>query len=381
MPKPLSWRRNPTSMTFDAILLMAAISVALLLTTFGHTQQGNSPQPSFERIDAHFHAASTDPVFFDMLRRLNIRVLNLCADDKHERGFKDIDLQHVIAREMFRQSGGRVMWTAALDPELIGPKGWERPDFAEVINKQLDQAFKDGAVGVKITKSIGMEYTFKNGKYLMPDDPVFDPIFEHIAAQGKTLIGHIADPSRSWRPVDSSDPDYRYLNNPDTGFWYMYKHPERPTKEAILAARDRMIEKHPNLRIVGAHFGSMEEDVDDIAKRLDRFPNFAVETGGWQQEFLTKQPREKVRAFLIKYQDRVFYGTDELVAPWRRFTAEETAKMIESEYALDWKYFATSETVEILGRKVQGLALPEPVLRKFYHENAIKWFPGMNASQ
>jgi predicted TIM-barrel fold metal-dependent hydrolase len=188
-------------------------------------------------------------------------------------------------------------------------------------------------------------------------------------------MAHIADPSRSWRPVDSSDPDYRYLTNPDTSFWYMYRHPERPSKETILRARDKMMEKHPNLRIVGAHFGSMEEDVDDIARRLDRYPNFAVETGGWQQEFLSTQPREKVRAFLIKYQDRVFYGTDELVAPWRRFAFAEYLKMIEDTFALDWKYFATAETVEILGRKVQGLALPEPVLRKFYHDNVIQWFP------
>ena len=381
MSESISWHQGLSRVTFGASVLIALITPVLWLTTSGHARQANAPQPSFERIDAHFHAASTDPVFFDTLRRLNFRVLNLCADDKHERNFKDVDLQHVIAREMFRQSGGRVMWTAALDPELLGPRGWERPEFAEVVNKQLDQAFREGAVGVKITKSIGMEYVAKNGKYLMPDDPILDPIFDHIAAMGKTLIGHIADPSRSWRPVAPSDPDYRYLNNPDTGFWYMYKYPERPSKATILAARDHMIEKHPNLRIVGAHFGSMEEDVDDIAQRLDRFPNFAVESGGWQQEFLTKQPSAKVRAFLIKYQDRVFYGTDELVAPSRRFTTAETLKMIEDEYALDWKYFATSETVEILGRKVQGLALPEPVLRKFYHDNAIKWFPDLKASQ
>jgi hypothetical protein len=26
---------------------------------------------------------------------------------------------------------------------------------------------------------------------------------------------------------------------------------------------------------------------------------------------------------------------------------------------------------------VHGLALPEPVLRKLYHENAVKWVPGI----
>ncbi len=321
-------------------------------------------------IDGHFHAFSTAPEFFGLLRRLNLRVVNLCALDTHEPGFKDVDLQHIISLDMFRRSGGRVIWVSTFEQA-----SWEQPNFAERVNKALDKTFDRGAVGVKITKSIGMEYTSKDGKYLMPDDPALDPIFDHIAAKGKTLIAHIADPYDSWRPMDSSNPDYVYFNGADTGFWYMYKHPERPSKETILAHRDHMIEKHPNLRIVGAHFGSMEEDVDEIAKRLDRYPNFAVETGGWQDEYLTRQPREKVRAFLIKYQDRIFYGTDELVAPWRKWTLEETLKMIEEKYSLDWKYFATSETVVIEGRKVEGLALPEPVLRKFYHDNAVKWFP------
>lgn len=32
------------------------------------------------------------------------------------------------------------------------------------------------------------------------------------------------------------------------------------------------------------------------------------------------------------------------------------------------------------GRKFCGLALPEPVLRKTYHENAVRWVPGIVSS-
>jgi hypothetical protein len=48
-------------------------------------------------------------------------------------------------------------------------------------------------------------------------------------------------------------------------------------------------------------------------------------------------------------------------------------------YARDWKFFATNKTVEVKGRKVHGLELPEPVLRKLYHDNAVRWFPGVVA--
>ena len=45
-------------------------------------------------------------------------------------------------------------------------------------------------------------------------------------------------------------------------------------------------------------------------------------------------------------------------------------------YARDWTFFATNKTLDVKGRKVQGLELPEPVLRKLYHDNAVRWFPG-----
>lgn len=56
----------------------------------------------------------------------------------------------------------------------------------------------------------------------------------------------------------------------------------------------------------------------------------------------------------------------------------EAAKGWEAVYARDWKYFATAETVEYDGRPIQGLALPNSVLRKLFHDNAVKWVPGLS---
>src|SRR5437773_11455114 len=85
--------------------------------------------------------------------------------------------------------------------------------------------------------------------------------------------------------------------------------------------------------------------------------------------------REKVRAFLLKYQNRVLYGTDLDLLPWSN--PEKTLKHWEAEYARDWKFFATDEMVEYNGRQFRGLALPEPVLRKLFRNNAIDWVPGL----
>jgi predicted TIM-barrel fold metal-dependent hydrolase len=156
----------------------------------------------------------------------------------------------------------------------------------------------------------------------------------------------------------------------------MYRHPERPSQERILAARDRMLEMHPRLRVVGCHLGSMEDDVALIARRLERYPNFAVDTAARIKDLML-QPREKVREFLIRYQDRVLYATDLTFMPWD--DAPAAVARFEAEYAKDLTYFATDEVFTHEGREFRGLALPPEVLRNLFHDNAKRWVPGIGA--
>ena len=86
-------------------------------------------------------------------------------------------------------------------------------------------------------------------------------------------------------------------------------------------------------------------------------------------------PLEQVRNFLIKYQDRTLYGTDlDLLAT---ASVPEALKDWQSTYARDWKFLATGETVKVDGKQVRGLNLPQPVLRKIFHDNAKRWIPGL----
>jgi len=318
-----------------------------------------------ERIDAHAHILNDSPEIIRMLQRLDMRVINLCVVDKYEHGYEQAGPQHAIAEKVFRASQGRVAWVSTFDPQ-----DWESPGFASRVIRELEGTFLKGAVGVKIYKSIGMDLKSSSGAYLMPDNPVFDPIFNFVADMNKTLYAHIAEPIAAWQPLDPKNPDYDYYKNSPA--WHMYGHPERPTKEAILAARDRMIERNPRLRVIGCHLGSMEEDVDDIAKRLDKYPNFAVDTSG-RVVHLMIQPRDKVRAFMIKYQDRIFYATD--LGVLEGDDVRQAVKHWESEYARDYKFFATDEPVKYEGREIRGLALPPDVLKKFYRDNALRWVP------
>jgi predicted TIM-barrel fold metal-dependent hydrolase len=319
------------------------------------------------RIDAHVHFFAEARPVLAVLERLNVTGVNICVVDRYDKGYETAPPQHRMARHLAHVSHGRLPWVAALDDGTFA-----QPGFATRALADLRRALDEGAIGVKIYKSMGMELRRPDGTYVLPDDPVFAPIFAALADRGTTVYAHLAEPIAAWEPLDPRSPDYGYYK--DNPAWFVHGRAGVPSKEAILAARDRLLEKNPRLRVVGCHLGSMEEDVDDIARRLDRYPSFAVDTAA-RVVHLMRQPREKVRAFLIKYQDRVLYGTDVGMIPGD--DAAKVARKLEDRYARDWAYFATAQEVEDEGRTTTGLALPESVLRKLFRENAVRWVPGV----
>jgi predicted TIM-barrel fold metal-dependent hydrolase len=142
-----------------------------------------------------------------------------------------------------------------------------------------------------------------------------------------------------------------------------------PRWETIIEARDRWIERNPNLTIVAAHLGSLSHDVDEVAARLDKFPNLYVETAARFKD-LTIQPSEKVRAFMVKYQDRVLYGTDV-----SNGTVEREG--MDAFFDRQWNYMSRSDSVSFGDPgswfvKTQGLGLPRQVLDKFYAGNVSR---------
>lgn len=318
-------------------------------------------------IDVHVHAYKADAALRDLFERLRLRVLNILVIDDRDEFFRSIEPQWTDALAVRRTTSGR-----AAVCTTISPYDYDDPRFSDRVNARLNDDFAAGAVAVKLYKTVGMQIKTKGGRYLMPDAPVFGAMLEHIAAQRKTVVAHFAEPDSCWQPLDPASPDYEYYRQHPQE--HAYRHPEWPSKQAILAARDHLLQMHPTLRVVGAHLGSMEVDVNQIAERFDRYPNFAVDTAA-RIPYLMRQPAEKVRAFLIKYQDRVLYGTDLVMMPTDEI--EAGLKNWASTYERDWKYFSTDQTVKFEGGSTRGLRLPLPVLRKLYHDNADRWIPGI----
>jgi len=324
---------------------------------------------ALDPIDTHAHVYRNDAAFHALFKKLNLHILDivLVDDQAPEPVHNNLAVESKAAWEFVRASHGRAAFCTSFDPYKVG-----EPGFAGNAIRGLNREFSRGAIAVKLWKNVGMEIQDAHGNYILPDDPIFAPIYKDIAAHHKTLVAHIADPSSAWAPENPASPDYSYYKAHPV--WYMYNKPHPASKEQIIAARDHVLEQNPDLRLVGAHLGSMEADFNQIAQHLDRYPNFAVEVAA-RVPYMMLQPRDQIIAFILKYQDRLIYATDNTFSPENKL--DQKLFDWEKNYARDWRFFATNDTLNYQGHLVQGLALPDAVLRKLYHANAVRWFPGI----
>jgi predicted TIM-barrel fold metal-dependent hydrolase len=170
----------------------------------------------------------------------------------------------------------------------------------------------------------------------------------------------------------NSDKSY-FSRHPE---YHMFLHPEYPSYEQQVEARDRLMEKFPKLRFVAAHLGSVEWDVDELARRLDRFPNMAVDMAAriGHLQYQSQKNRERVRKFLIDYQDQLIYGTDLEISGDP--DPEKTKSNAITTWQSDWKYLVSDEWMEVgdVDGEFQGLQLPKEVVDKIYYHNAVRWF-------
>ena len=121
-------------------------------------------------IDTHVHVFKSDPDFTAMLVRLRLHVLDInVADTQGIYGQLATELER--SRNFVQGSQRHASLCVT-----FSPFEFQQKDFGEKTIAELRQEFAAGAVAVKIWKNIGMELKRPDGTYVMPDDPVFEPI-------------------------------------------------------------------------------------------------------------------------------------------------------------------------------------------------------------
>ena len=319
-----------------------------------------------DKIDAHVHIRTTDPALMEYAASEGFKLLTINTRSNSQ---EYIDSQKEYAMKMKSLYPNEISWLATFSMENFEEAGW-----ADGVIRKLEENLDQGASGFKIWKDIGMTFQDSLGRFVLLDDPLFEPVLAFMETSGFPLLTHIGEPLNCWLPVDSmtvsGDKSY-FTNHPE---YHMYLHPEYPSHERIMQSRDHVLATYPRLKMIGAHLGSLEWDVDVLAERLDRYPNFAVDLAARVCHFQVQEPG-KVRDFVIKYQDRILYATDLGVS---EENVEDRIKWLENEWRSDWSYFATDSlmSTQNVEGEFRGLDLEEEVLRKIFYSNAHIWYPG-----
>jgi predicted TIM-barrel fold metal-dependent hydrolase len=329
-----------------------------------HVPETKVEKAKFPVIDIHTHLTwpplSTPAQLLEVMDRRNLRTLvNVTG------GFGDTLKTNV--QNFDRAHPGRFF--------TFTEPAWKRvnePGYAKTQVELVEQAKRDGARGLKVLKTLGLVLRDTAGKLVKVDDPRFDPMWDACGRLNLPVAIHVSDPIAFFEPIDRYNERFEELNNhPDWSFHGK----DYPSNAEILAARDRVIARHPKTTFVVLHVGNFSENLAEVGRALDRFPNMVVEIGARIGE-LGRQPRTS-RKFFEKYQDRILFGTDATpngVAYPQQLYGDALYQIYFRFLETEDEYFDYAPAaVPPQGRwRIYGIGLPDQILRKVYNANAMR---------
>jgi len=252
------------------------------------------------------------------------------------------------------------------------------PEFGELVAQRLELAVNQfNYRGLKISKALGLYLTLPDGSRMPVDWKGLDPLWAMAGALKVPVAIHTGDPRAFWDPVDAANERYEELAlHPSWSF----HGPRWPSREALLAERDRVIARHPETTFICVHFGNNPEDLDAVDRLLDTYANVMLDTSARLPE-IGRHPAPQVRAFFIKHKERIMFGTDlglgsRGIMLGSSGADEPGVEDIKPFYDAHWRFFEGREVgiahpTPIQGDwKIDAIDLPEDVLDHLYHLNA-----------
>jgi predicted TIM-barrel fold metal-dependent hydrolase len=239
----------------------------------------------------------------------------------------------------------------------------DRSRAAERLGAQVRTLKRIGFDGLKLIEG---KPTARR-RFLLPlDAPEYEGMWAALEASGLPVVWHVADPEEFWDP-ERCPPFARERG-------WCYADDGYPSKESLYAEVDHVLARHPRLRIIFAHFYFLSADLERAERFLDAHPTvcFDLTPGSEMYDNFTRN-YDAARAFFLRYQDRLVYGTD--------ISSRGLARDKRGSLALAWLVRASLERDDLFtvpGREGfmpadleghRGLALPREVLAKIYHAN------------
>jgi predicted TIM-barrel fold metal-dependent hydrolase len=325
-------------------------------------------RPRFPAIDAHAHlrgpfgrrwAAKSAA---DLLRAMDAAgIASTVALDGEYGESLSREIRRLQARHPDRFAVLANMDTSTLSADV---------DFGAIEAERLVQSVRAGARGLKVWKTLGLSIRDADGNLIALDDERLRPIWAAAADLRVPVLIHFADPAAFFEPLTLENERWQELRrHPE---WHLFptrndgdrRDPRPPSFEELHRQFAGLLAGSPSTTFIGAHMASSAEDLQRVSSLLDDHPNLYVDTAARLSE-LGRQPYS-ARDFLVRYQDRVLFGTD--VGP-----DVEQCRLYYRFFETRAEYFPYSRSGALNGNwRIYAVDLPDEALRKIYLDNAVR---------
>jgi len=283
-------------------------------------------------IDCHVHVMSIQESsnLLEIVSEAGLHRASLLSiiDDKRVNYNPDVLLLKALHPEIFYAFG-------SLDYSFIFTGDQPQP-----LRDQVDRLLDIGFDGIKMVEG---KPIYRKLLKIGFDEPFYEDYFKRVEETGIPLLFHVADPEEFWDPVKVP------VWAKKQGWFYDESY---PPKEKFYREVDRVLEKHPGLKVIFAHFYFLSADIVAASSFLETHKNAHLDlTPGIEMYYNFSAKKEAWREFFTKYEDRIIFGTD-IFSGERVESALAKVKLVRGFLETD-----------------EGLNLPRRTLEKIYCSN------------
>ncbi len=290
-------------------------------------------------IDAHTHvfdAANTGHVLLETADAFGFDAINVLSIPAHN------ITQNIQCAYMKHQSPTRIFAFGGLDYE-------SGRDYVTQAQAIVDMGF-DGF------KMLEGKPTVRKELQKPLNAPEYDAFYEFVAASGLPLLIHVADPSEFW-DIDRI-PKWALKRG------YFCDETFVPFETLITEAED-VAKKHPNLKLIFAHFFFMSDNIKRAEYFFETYPNVHFDiTSGTEMYFNFSKDADAWRAFFTRYADRIVFGTDS-------FDSQKPTDIDERDGILrmEKRFLTTADSFTEFHNDVKGINLDNAALEQIFYKN------------
>ena len=265
---------------------------------------------------------------------------------EHLQNLKMLFFKHVFGENHYAFAG------------LMHPSDYtDRKAIKKDFLRQAEEYLSVGFDGIKMLEGYP---SLLKARGFGPDDEIFDDFYAFMEKNGHPITIHFANPAANW-DREKVSPHAIMAGRVYDGTY--------PTKDEISAQVFRVLDKFPRLRLAAAHFGFFMGEKQNAERFLGAYPNtyFDITPGG-EQYFHMLKDWDYWHAFIEKYRDRIFYGSD--FYPFSDDDEEKWQTLFWRRPRLIRQFFETDTEHDYMGTPFRGVALEKPLRYRIYRENA-----------